>query len=686
MALRRGAGLGLALGRRGCCSKCTLPPDFVEALRAVVGAPNVSTATAAREQHGHDESMHACAPPDVVVWPQAVGQVQELAALCYRSRVPMVPFGTGTGLEGGVNAVQGGVCFDLSRMDAITELSLEDFSVVVEPGVTRKALNNYLRDTGLWFPVDPGADASLCGMAATGASGTNAVRYGTMRPNVLNLRVVLPDGRLLHTAGPGRQARKRAAGYDLTSLFVGSEGTLGFLTQATLRLHPLPEATAVTIATFPSVRDAVSCTVQVLQAAVPIARIEFLDEVMAGACSRYSGLELPAAATLLLELHGSQHSLVEQQQQMGLFHRRLRAHLPAARRGGGDPAGPAGLRAHRSYGGTRGRWQLPLHPRLRRTGRGRGAARSRLHRAPGQAGAGGRGHLHRGAWRGAGQAGTAAGGAGPGGAGHPAPHQGCAGPPQPHESREGVLSEDSMLLVWEQQRPQSGLGRPHCPVPVRRGPPPPNKPLCTRSLRALRCVWGTVCPSPSPGFPPPSGHSQIPRSWGGSGQFFMLPGGRGLSFGGLRLRSSGNQQKLPLCSKGTNFSLRFSYSWSDSNTRDMRMHRSASSCSKSPHCLDPPRESLSTAPVAQGAAQPIPAPLHRVASTPLKSAGHQRPAGSLPQEGNSHSVGLNYLARPSLASMGTWPPWLPCQEHPVALHGEGSREGAVTNPPPSLAS
>ncbi|KFO82829.1 hypothetical protein N303_05085, partial [Cuculus canorus] len=199
-------------------------------------------------------------------------------------------FGTGTGLEGGVNAVQGGVCFDLSRMDAITELSLEDFSVVVEPGVTRKALNNYLRDTGLWFPVDPGADASLCGMAATGASGTNAVRYGTMRPNVLNLRVVLPDGRLLHTAGPGRQARKRAAGYDLTSLFVGSEGTLGFLTQATLRLHPLPEATAVTIATFPSVRDAVSCTVQVLQAAVPIARIEFLDEVMAGACSRYSGM------------------------------------------------------------------------------------------------------------------------------------------------------------------------------------------------------------------------------------------------------------------------------------------------------------------------------------------------------------------------------------------------------------
>lgn len=216
-------------------------------------------------------------------------------------------------------------------------------------------------------PVDPGADASLCGMAATGASGTNAVRYGTMRPNVLNLRVVLPDGRLFHTAGPGRQprwaqgagpgwvrgclgtcspapCRKRAAGYDLTSLFVGSEGTLGFLTQATLRLHPLPEATAATIATFPSVRAAVDCTVQVLQAAVPVARIggcqglvvglardpgsarvpsatsfcpEFLDEVMVGACGRFSGLELPEAPLLLLELHGSRHSLAEQQRQAG---------------------------------------------------------------------------------------------------------------------------------------------------------------------------------------------------------------------------------------------------------------------------------------------------------------------------------------------------------------------------------
>ncbi|XP_066860835.1 probable D-lactate dehydrogenase, mitochondrial isoform X2 [Anser cygnoides] len=282
MALRRVLGLAGAVGRRGCCSKRPLPPGLLEALRDVAGGPNVSTAAAVCQQHGHDESMHRCAPPDAVVWPQDVAQVQELAALCHRHRVPMVPFGTGTGLEGGVNAVQGGVCFDLSRMAAISELSLEDFSVAVEPGVTRKALNSHLRGTGLWFPVDPGADASLCGMAATGASGTNAVRYGTMRPNVLNLRVVLPDGSLLHTAGPGRQARKSAAGYDLTSLFVGSEGTLGFLTQATLRLHPLPEAVAAAVCSFPSVQAAVACTVQVLQAAVPVARIEELVRLHGG--------------------------------------------------------------------------------------------------------------------------------------------------------------------------------------------------------------------------------------------------------------------------------------------------------------------------------------------------------------------------------------------------------------------
>ncbi|XP_038383547.1 probable D-lactate dehydrogenase, mitochondrial isoform X5 [Canis lupus baileyi] len=290
--LRAAATLGL-FPRRGYCSRgaqlsvpwCPwdsvggnaegeLSKGFVEALKAVVGSSHVSTAAAHREQHGHDESMHRCQPPDVVVWPQNVEQVSRLAALCYSQGLPIIPFGTGTGLEGGVCAVQGGVCINLTHMDRILKLNPEDFSVVVEPGVTRKALNTYLRDSGLWFPVDPGADASLCGMVATGASGTNAVRYGTMRDNVLNLEVVLPGGRLLHTAGLGRHFRKSAAGYNLTGLFVGSEGTLGLITAATLRLHPVPEATVAATCAFPSVQAAVDTTVHILQAAVPVARIE----------------------------------------------------------------------------------------------------------------------------------------------------------------------------------------------------------------------------------------------------------------------------------------------------------------------------------------------------------------------------------------------------------------------------
>ncbi|XP_058384266.1 probable D-lactate dehydrogenase, mitochondrial isoform X1 [Diceros bicornis minor] len=209
---------------------------------------------------------------------------------------------------------QGGVCINLTHMDRILELNAEDFSVVVEPGVTRRALNTHLRDSGLWFPVDPGADASLCGMAATGASGTNTVRYGTMRDNVLNLEVVLPDGRLLHTAGPGRHFRKSAAGYNLTGLFVGSEGTLGLITAATLRLHPAPEATVAATCAFPSVQAAVDSTVHILQAAVPVARIEFLDDVSMDACNRHSKLSCPVAPTLFLEFHGSERALEEQLQ------------------------------------------------------------------------------------------------------------------------------------------------------------------------------------------------------------------------------------------------------------------------------------------------------------------------------------------------------------------------------------
>ncbi|ELK15454.1 Putative D-lactate dehydrogenase, mitochondrial [Pteropus alecto] len=291
-----------------------LSKDFVEALKAVVGRPHVSTATVVLEQHGRDESIHRCQPPDVVVWPQNVEQVSQLAALCYREGVPIIPFSTGTGLEGGVCAVQGGVCINLTHMDRILELKPEDFSVVVEPGVTRKALNTHLRDTGLWFPVDPGADASLCGMAATGASGTTTIRYGTMKENVLNLEVVLPDGQLLHTAGLGRHFRKSAAGYNLTGLFVGSEGTLGLITATTLRLHSAPEATLVATCAFPSIQVAVDSTIHILQAAMPVARIEFLDDAVIDACNRHSNLNCTVAPTLFLEFHGSERALEEQLQ------------------------------------------------------------------------------------------------------------------------------------------------------------------------------------------------------------------------------------------------------------------------------------------------------------------------------------------------------------------------------------
>ncbi|KAM9302339.1 putative D-lactate dehydrogenase, mitochondrial [Gastrophryne carolinensis] len=289
--------------------------QLVVDLRRVVGESNVSTSRIVCEQHGRDESMHRCHPPDVVVWPQDVGQVSRMAELCYSHNVPIIPFGTGTGLEGGVSALKGGVCCNLSHMDKIVSLNTEDFYVTVEPGVTRKSLNTYLRDSGLWFPVDPGADASLCGMAATSASGTNAVRYGTMRDNVVNLEVVLPDGRVMDTAGKDRRFRKTSAGYNLTSLFVGSEGTLGIITKATLRLHGMPEATVAATCSFPSVQAAVDSTVQVLQCGIPIARIEFLDDVMMEACNKFSGLSFPVLPTLFLEFHGTEAGVAEQLQQ-----------------------------------------------------------------------------------------------------------------------------------------------------------------------------------------------------------------------------------------------------------------------------------------------------------------------------------------------------------------------------------
>ncbi|XP_015256879.1 PREDICTED: probable D-lactate dehydrogenase, mitochondrial [Cyprinodon variegatus] len=280
--------------------------------RSICGEEGVSLGEAVREQHGKDESVHRCRPPDVVVFPRCVEEVSALAKVCHDHNLPIIPFGTGTGLEGGVGAVKGGVCFSLRNMDQILDLHPEDFDVTVEPGVTRKALNAYLRDTGLWFPVDPGADASLCGMAATSASGTNAVRYGTMRENVMNLEVVLSDGTVIHTAGKGRRPRKTSAGYNLTNLFVGSEGTLGIITKTTLRLYGIPEAMVSAVCSFPSVQAAVDSTVQILQAGVPIARIEFLDDVMIDACNKFSSLSYPVTPTLFLEFHGSERSLEEQ--------------------------------------------------------------------------------------------------------------------------------------------------------------------------------------------------------------------------------------------------------------------------------------------------------------------------------------------------------------------------------------
>ncbi|XP_041651790.1 probable D-lactate dehydrogenase, mitochondrial isoform X2 [Cheilinus undulatus] len=286
--------------------------NVLSVFRSICGEDGVSLSEAVREQHGRDESVHRCCPPDVVVFPRCVEEVSALAKVCHNSNLPIIPFGTGTGLEGGVGAVKGGVCFSLRNMDQVLDLHQEDFDVTVEPGVTRKALNAYLRDTGLWFPVDPGADASLCGMAATSASGTNAVRYGTMRENVLNLEVVLADGAIIHTAGKGRRPRKTSAGYNLTNLFVGSEGTLGIITKTTLRLYGMPEAMVSAVCSFPSVQAAVDSTVQILQAGVPIARIEFLDDVMIDACNKYSSLSYPVTPTLFLEFHGTERSLEEQ--------------------------------------------------------------------------------------------------------------------------------------------------------------------------------------------------------------------------------------------------------------------------------------------------------------------------------------------------------------------------------------
>ncbi|TKR60239.1 hypothetical protein L596_027517 [Steinernema carpocapsae] len=247
--------------------------ELVPTLESILGALNVKTSIAVRDHHGHDESHFKSYRPDVVVVPQNVEQVSEVAKLCNANRLPLIPFGTGTGIEGGVNAIKGGICVDLTAMDQMTELNVEDFDCSVQPGVTRKALNEMLRDTGLWFSVDPGADASVCGMAATGASGTNTVKYGTIVDNVRNLEVVLADGSIIHTRGKGRRPRKSSAGYNLTQLFVGSEGTLGIITSACVKLHARPAFQSAAVCSFLTVKSAVQSVVETLQSYIPIARI-----------------------------------------------------------------------------------------------------------------------------------------------------------------------------------------------------------------------------------------------------------------------------------------------------------------------------------------------------------------------------------------------------------------------------
>src|SRR6201996_3051570 len=288
--------------------------DTVIAALASRYGDRLSTSQALREQHGHTTTWVGNQPPDAVVFPQSPEEVQEVVRLCAAHRVPVIAFGTGTSLEGQVNAPRGGICLDFRDMNCVLAVHAEDLDCVVEPGITRKQLNEQLRDQGVFFPIDPGADASLGGMAATRCSGTNAVRYGTMKDNVLALKVVLANGELMTTA---RRAKKSSAGYDLTRMIVGSEGTLGIITELTLKLAGIPEAISGGICPFPSVEACCNAAIATIQSGIPVARIELLDALQVRAVNLHSKLNLPETPMLFLEFHGTAAGVAEQSERFG---------------------------------------------------------------------------------------------------------------------------------------------------------------------------------------------------------------------------------------------------------------------------------------------------------------------------------------------------------------------------------
>lgn len=291
----------------------SLPPAALRELGALLG-PRLVTSAADCDQHGRNETHFPHLPPDAVAYPETTAEVAALMAICARHGVPVTAWGAGTSLEGHALALRGGVTVDFTRMAAVLEVRAEDMVVQVQPGITREALNTELRATGLFFPVDPGANASLGGMASTRASGTTAVRYGTMRDNVLGLEVVLADGRVIRT---GTAARKTSAGYDLTALFVGAEGTLGLITELTLRLQGQPEAVSAAVCAFPEIGPAVQAVIATIQSGIPMARIEFVDSATVAAFNARDHAGMPEQPHLLVEFHGSPAAVAEQAERFG---------------------------------------------------------------------------------------------------------------------------------------------------------------------------------------------------------------------------------------------------------------------------------------------------------------------------------------------------------------------------------